>query len=113
VGFFGLLRLGELMQRATSSLRSTSKISWRHDVHLEAAFFSFCIPQSKTDVIFEEDQVVIQRAPLHLIHLRCLSGILCLVPRCSHCFLTYGFALMVLFPLTPQYDLALPELQKL
>jgi hypothetical protein len=44
VGFFGLLRLGELVQPDTSSLRSTSKISWRHDVHLEATFFSFCIP---------------------------------------------------------------------
>jgi hypothetical protein len=62
VGFFGLLHLWELVQPDTSSLRSTSKISWRHDIHLEATFFSFCIPQSKTDVMFEGDQVVIQKS---------------------------------------------------
>ena len=61
VGFFGLLRLGELMQPDTS-LHSTSKISWRHDVHLNVIFFSFSIPQSKTDVMFEGDQVVIQKS---------------------------------------------------
>jgi hypothetical protein len=55
VGFSGLLHLGELVQPDTCSLHSTSKISWRHDVHLEVTFFSFCIPQFKTDVMFEGD----------------------------------------------------------
>ena len=60
VGFFGLLRLGELVQP------DTSKISWRHDVQLP-------IPQSKTDVLFEGDQVVIQKSttapdPFALFH---------------------------------------------
>ena len=72
-GFFGLLRLGELVQPDTSSLRSTSKISWRHDVHLDSTFFSFSIPQSKTDVGFEGNQVVIQKSttapdPFALFH---------------------------------------------
>ena len=62
VGFFGLLRLGELVQPDTSSLRSASKISWRHDVCLDSTSFSFIIPQSKTDAMFEGDQVVIQKS---------------------------------------------------
>ena len=53
VGFFGLLRLGELVQPDTSSLYSTLKISWRHDVHLDSTFFFFSIPQFKTDMMFE------------------------------------------------------------
>ena len=67
VDFFGLLRLGELVRPDTSSLRSTSKISWRHDVHFHSTFFSFSIPQSKTDVIFEGDQVVIQKSTTYLV----------------------------------------------
>ena len=63
VGFFGLLRLGELVQPDSSSFCSMSKISWRHDVHLDVAHLSFAIPQSKTDVSFEGDQVVIQKSP--------------------------------------------------
>ena len=63
VGFFGLLRLGELVQPDSSSLHIMSKISLRHDVHLDAAHLSFAIPQSKTDVSFEGDQVVIQKSP--------------------------------------------------
>ena len=62
VGFFGLLRLGELMQPDTSSLRSSAKTSWRHDVCLDSTSFSFIIPQSKTDAMFEGDQVVIQKS---------------------------------------------------
>ena len=63
VGFFGLLHLGELVQPDSSSLCTMSKISWRHDVHLDTAHLSFAIPQSKTDVSFEGDQVVIQKSP--------------------------------------------------
>ena len=63
VGFFGLLHLGELVQPDSSSLCSMSKISWRHDVHLDAAHLFFAIPQSKTDVSFKGDQVVIQKSP--------------------------------------------------
>ena len=35
VGFFGLLRLGELVQPDMPHLRSISKISWRHDVQTQ------------------------------------------------------------------------------
>ena len=62
VGFFGLLHLGELVQPDTSSLHSAAKTSWRHDVCLDSTSFSFIIPQSKTDMMFEGDQVVIQRS---------------------------------------------------
>ena len=63
IGFFELLHLEELVQPDSSSLHTISKISWRHDVHLDAAHLSFAIPQSKTDVSFEGDQVVIQKSP--------------------------------------------------
>ena len=62
VGFFGLLCLGELVQPDTSSYCSTEKTSWRHDVCLNSTSFSLIIPQSKTDAMFEGDQVVIQRS---------------------------------------------------
>ena len=44
--FFGLLRLGELVQPDTSAQRSAAKISWRHDVHLDSTSFSFLVPLS-------------------------------------------------------------------
>ena len=62
VGFFGLLRLGELVQSDMPHLRSISKISWRHDVQLSATSLSFSIPLSKSDHFFEGDRVVIQKS---------------------------------------------------
>ena len=59
---FGLLRLGELVQPDTCSVRSAAKTSWRHDVCLDSTSFSFIILQSKTDAMFEGDQVVIQKS---------------------------------------------------
>ena len=96
VGFFGLLCLGELVQPNTSSLCSATKTSWRHNVCLNWTSFSFIIPQSKADMMFEGDQVDIQRAQLLLIHLWFSIGMLGLVTHCSLCSLCCGFTLMVL-----------------
>ena len=56
VGFFGSLRLGELVQPDTS-VRSAAKTSWRCDVCLDLTSFSFIIPQAKTDAMCEGDRV--------------------------------------------------------
>ena len=105
VGFFGLLRLGELVQQDTSSLRSASKISWRHDVHLDSTFFSFSIPQSKTDVVFEGDQVVIQKSttapnPFALFHKYLVSrdSHFALFPQLWLCSLVSRNSHFALFP---------------
>ena len=64
-GFFGLLRLGELVQSDSSSLRSSLKSSWRHSVVLSSSSYQFSIPRSKSDTRFEGDLIVIQTSRLH------------------------------------------------
>ena len=85
---FGLLRLGGLVQPDTCSVRSAAKTSWRHDVCLDSTSFSLMIPQSKTDVMFEGDQVVIQKSTT--------------APDPSAVFRQYLRSRESLFPLFPQ-----------
>ncbi|KAF8414763.1 hypothetical protein L210DRAFT_3362280, partial [Boletus edulis BED1] len=59
-GFFGLLRLGELVQSDSSALWSSLKLSWRHSVSLSDSSYHFTLPRSKSDSQFEGDLVVIQ-----------------------------------------------------
>jgi hypothetical protein len=63
-GFNGLLRLGELVWPDQTSHRSYRKLSLRTSVQLLQTSYSFCLPTSKTDRIFEGNRVVIQNHTL-------------------------------------------------
>lgn len=60
-GFFGLMRLGELVWPDQVELRDYAKLSLRHSVHLNADYFSFLLPRDKADIHFEGNEVLIQR----------------------------------------------------
>jgi len=60
-GFFSLLCLGELIQSDNQTLRASARLSWRHTVRLEVNLYRFTIPHSKTDSLFEGNEIVIQK----------------------------------------------------
>jgi len=62
VGFFGLMRLGELVWPDQLELQDYAKLSQRHSVCLGDGYFSFLLPRDKADIRFEGNQVVIQRS---------------------------------------------------
>ncbi|KAL4062608.1 hypothetical protein V8B97DRAFT_235710 [Scleroderma yunnanense] len=61
-GFFGLLRLGELVSPA--SLPDFAQLSSRSSVHFDVSSFSFMVPRRKSDLFHEGDTVRIVSAPL-------------------------------------------------
>jgi hypothetical protein len=60
-GFYGLLRLGELVFPDKLVLRNYRKISLRHTVHRLANQFSFFLPSHKGDRTFEGNTIIIQK----------------------------------------------------
>src|ERR1700678_1766930 len=62
-GFYGLLRLGELVFSDKFVLRNYRKISLRHTVHLLHHQYSFFLPSHKADRTFEGNTVLIQKLP--------------------------------------------------
>ncbi|KAG2738749.1 hypothetical protein P692DRAFT_201675228, partial [Suillus brevipes Sb2] len=61
-GFFGLMRLGELVWPDVLELQDYAKLSLRHSVHVDEHHFSFLLPWDKADIHFEGNQVLIQRS---------------------------------------------------
>jgi hypothetical protein len=61
-GFFGLMRLGELVWPDVRELQDYAKLSLRHSVHIDATHYSFLLPRDKADIHFEGNQVLIQRS---------------------------------------------------
>lgn len=61
-GFFGLMRLGELVWPDQIELQDYAKLSLRHSVRVDANFYSFLLPRDKADIHFEGNQVLVQRS---------------------------------------------------
>lgn len=61
-GFYGLMRLGELVWQDNPSLRAFEKLSLRTSVSLADAHHSFVLRRHKADTNFEGSTIVIQRA---------------------------------------------------
>ncbi|KAG2147612.1 hypothetical protein DEU56DRAFT_720041, partial [Suillus clintonianus] len=61
-GFFGLMRLGELVWPDQLDLQDYSKLSLRHSVRVDMDYYSFLLPRDKMDIHFEGNQVLIQRS---------------------------------------------------
>ena len=64
-GFFGLLRLGELVCPDLVDLRDSSSYSLRNSVHFSPTEFSFVLQHQKTDSRYEGDRVTISRSVIH------------------------------------------------
>ena len=58
-GFNALLRLGELVWPDKITHRSYRKLTLRTSVHLHPTAYSFWLPKSKTDHIFEGNHIII------------------------------------------------------
>lgn len=63
-GFFGLLRLGELVWPDAGDLREYSSLSSRSSVLLDASSFTFTVPQRKSDTRYKGHSVCITRSSL-------------------------------------------------
>lgn len=61
-GFFGLLRLGELVVPDDPSLTDFTKITQRTSVKVSSSNFAFLVQRDKTDTRYEGNLVVIQRS---------------------------------------------------
>lgn len=61
-GFYGLMRLGELVWPDNASLRSFDKVIRRTSVKITESYHSFLLPRHKSDTSFEGSTIVIQRA---------------------------------------------------
>lgn len=59
-GFYGLLRLGELVCSDDPALRDLDKVSLRTSVSVSPIDFSFLVQRDKTDSRFEGSRIVIQ-----------------------------------------------------
>lgn len=60
VGFFGLMRLGELVIPDRTELQDPRKIPLRHSVEILPNAFSFFLPGHKADRFFEGNRIIIQ-----------------------------------------------------
>ena len=65
-GFFGLLRLGELVFPDDASLQNWKKVTRRNTVHIQHEFYDFLLPGHKADRFFEGNRIVI---PAHRFNL--------------------------------------------
>ncbi|KAG1769361.1 hypothetical protein EDD22DRAFT_754753, partial [Suillus occidentalis] len=61
-GFFGLMRLGELVWPDNLELQDYAKLTLRHSVRLDNDCYVFLLPRDKADVHFEGNEVLIQRS---------------------------------------------------
>jgi hypothetical protein len=64
VGFFALMRLGELTFPDNIALRDPCKVTKRDTVRLHPTFFQFFLPGHKADRFFEGNTVIIRENPL-------------------------------------------------
>ena len=69
-GFFGLLRLGELVFPDDASLQNWKKVTRRNTVGLQDASYEFLLPGHKADRFFEGNKILIPAlrfdlSPLH------------------------------------------------
>ncbi|KIO01196.1 hypothetical protein M404DRAFT_60125, partial [Pisolithus tinctorius Marx 270] len=62
-GFFGLLRVGELVWPDAVGLRDYTCLSPRSSVSIDQSSFTFCVPQRKSDVCFEGHLIRITLPP--------------------------------------------------
>ena len=60
IGFFALMRLGELVQPDNERLRNSAHVTHRHTVSCETGRLSFTLPGSKTDRFFEGSTVMVK-----------------------------------------------------
>lgn len=67
VGFYGLLRLGEMTMSDSRSLRNPRKYARRSSVEWIAEGFAFWLPTHKTDTTFEGSRVVIPQKSESLV----------------------------------------------
>jgi hypothetical protein len=87
-GFYGLLRLGELVFPDKLALRNYRKISLRHSVRYTVDQYSFFLPSHKGDRTFEGNTIIIQKLEM---------------PSDPHApFLAYLTSRDHLFPLNPE-----------
>ena len=63
VGFFALMRLGELVQPDDTRLQNSTRFTHRHTVACDNDRLSFTIPCSKTDRFFEGGTVMVRKRP--------------------------------------------------
>ncbi|KAG2743558.1 hypothetical protein P692DRAFT_20747660 [Suillus brevipes Sb2] len=61
-GFYGLLRLGELVWPNNRRLQSIDKVTLRTSVVVTPSYHSFVLPRHKSDSQFEGSTIVVQRA---------------------------------------------------
>jgi hypothetical protein len=61
-GFYGLLRLGELVWPDSRRLQSIDKVTLRTSVLVMPSYHSFVLPRHKSDSQFEGSTIVVQRA---------------------------------------------------
>ena len=61
VGFFALMRLGELVYPDSKTLQNPNKITKRTSVHVQHSFFQFFLPGHKADKFFEGNNIVLQK----------------------------------------------------
>ena len=60
VGFFALIRLGELVWPDSVKLQDPQKVTMRHTVEMLPNGFSFLLPAHKADRLFEGNRVIVQ-----------------------------------------------------
>ena len=58
-GFFGLMRLGELVFPDDVSLQDWRKVTRRSSVHVTAQHYEFTLPAHKADILFEGSRVLV------------------------------------------------------
>ena len=58
-GFFGLLRLGELVFPDEAALQNWKKVTPRHTVHIQEDFYEFLLPGHKADRFFKGNKIMI------------------------------------------------------
>ena len=69
-GFFGLLRLGELVFPDEAALQNWKKVTRRHTVHIQEDFYEFLLPGHKADRFFEGNKIMIPALRFNLSPLR-------------------------------------------
>jgi hypothetical protein len=63
IGFFALMRLGELTYPDNKKLRNPLKVTKRTTVSISDEFFQFFLPGHKADKFFEGNTIVLRRQP--------------------------------------------------
>jgi len=80
-GFFGLLRLGEMVFPDNVGLRDFQKVTMQLTLSIEEAHYVFTLPTHKSDKYFEGDCIVVQKSSCNPDPLACMLSYVTLRDR--------------------------------